>query len=226
MSSSRIYKSKSGRTTAFAYAHYIDVYKSWNVYEEVYEETFDSQYDNEKAMQAKFNAKLAELNDNEEGRVYRIGKDSKNYYQAADEVRMRGCATVSFTMECHENAKLGEGNFSWKENGNQRHALDENSKRFAMETTLSGGYDTSELDAGISEWGGKVTSLTGQIHALEQENNDLLAQISKASVEDAAELRRQYNANRTKISQLQSELNTAKRELEKYQNARQELIND
>ena len=226
MSSSRIYKSKSGRTTAFAYAHYIDVYKSWNVYEEVYEETFDSQYDNEKAMQAKFNAKLAELNDNEEGRVYRIGKDSKNYYQAADEVRMRGCATVSFTMECHENAKLGEGNFSWKENGNQRNALDENSKRFAMETTLSGGYDTSELDAGISEWGGKVTSLTEQIHALEQENNDLLAQISKASVEDAAELRRQYNANRTKISQLQSELNTAKRELEKYQNARQELIND
>ena len=172
------------------------MYKSWNVYEEVYEETFDSQYDNEKAMQAKFNAKLAELNDNEEGRVYRIGKDSKNYYQAADEVRMRGCATVSFTMECHENAKLGEGNFSWKENGNQRNALDENSKRFAMETTLSGGYDTSELDAGISEWGGKVTSLTEQIHALEQENNDLLAQISKASVEDAAELRRQYNANR------------------------------
>ena len=94
-------------------------------------------------------------------------------------------------MECHENAKLGEGNFSWKENGNQRNALDENSKRFAMETTLSGGYDTSELDAGISEWGGKVTSLTEQIHALEQENNDLLAQISKASVEDAAELRRQ-----------------------------------
>ena len=41
MSSSRIYKSKSGRTTAFSYAHYIDVYKTWNVYEEVYEETFD-----------------------------------------------------------------------------------------------------------------------------------------------------------------------------------------
>ena len=138
LTSSRIYKSKSGRTTAFAYAHYIDVYKSWNVYEEVYEETFDSQYDNEKAMQAKFNAKLA------------------------DEVRMRGCATVSFTMECHENAKLGEGNFSWKENGNQRHALDENSKRFAMETTLSGGYDTSELDAGISEWGGKKQGECGR----------------------------------------------------------------
>ena len=92
MSSSRIYKKNSGRTTAFSYAHYIDVYKTWNVYEEVYEEVFDSQYDDENAMQAKFNAKLAELNDNEEGRVYRIGKDSKIYYQAADEVRMRGCS--------------------------------------------------------------------------------------------------------------------------------------
>ena len=226
MSSSRIYKSKSGRTTAFSYAHYIDVYKTWNVYEEVYEETFDSQYDAEQAMQAKFNAKLAELNDNEEGRVYRIGKDRKNYYQAADEVRMRGCSTVSFTMECHDQAKLGEGNFSWKENGNQRHALDEDSKRYAMETTLSGGADTSELDEGISTWGSEVTRLQEQIHALEVENDDLLAQISHASVEEAASLRAQYNANRTKINQLKAELSNAQSKLSQYQNAKRELIDD
>ena len=226
MSSSRIYKSKSGRTTAFSYAHYIDVYKTWNVYEEVYEETFDSQYDAEQAMQAKFNAKLAELNDNEEGRVYRIGKDRKNYYQAADEVRMRGCSTVSFTMECHDQAKLGEGNFSWKENGNQRHALDEDSKRYAMETTLSGGADTSELDEGISTWGSEVTRLQEQIHALEVENDNLLAQISYASVEEAASLRAQYNANRTKINQLKAELSNAQSKLSQYQNAKRELIDD
>ena len=175
MSSSRIYKSKSGRTTAFSYAHYIDVYKTWNVYEEVYEETF------------------------------RIGKDRKNYYQAADEVRMRGCSTVSFTMECHDQAKLGEGNFSWKENGNQRHALDEDSKRYAMETTLSGGADTSELDEGISTWGSEVTRLQEQIHALEVENDNLLAQISHASVEEAASLRAQYNAKRELIDDFADE---------------------
>ena len=226
LTSSRIYKKNSGRTTAFSYAHYIDVYKTWNVYEEVYEEVFDSQYDNENAMQAKFNAKLAELNDNEEGRVYRIGKDSKIYYQAADEVRMRGCSTVSFTVECHDQASLGEGNFSWKENGDQRHALDENSKRYAMESTLSGGADTSELDEGISTWGGEVTRLQEQIRALQQQNDELLAQISQASIEEAAALRAQYNANRNEISRLEAEKSRAQAELNKYLNARQEMIDD
>lgn len=226
LTSSRIYKSKSGKTTAFSYAHYIDVYKSWNVYEEAYEEVFDSQYDDGRAIQARFNAKLMELNDNEEGRVYRIGKDAKNYYQAADEVKMRGCATVSYTLECHDNANLGEGNFSWKENGNQRHALDENSKRYAMETTLSGGADTSELDAGISQWGSEVTRLQGLIRTLEQQNNDLLAQISRSSVEDAAALRTQYNANMAELSRLRSELTQAQSQLRAYQNAKQELVND
>ena len=226
LTSSRIYKKNSGRTTAFSYAHYIDVYKTWNVYEEVYEEVFDSQYDDENAMQAKFNAKLAELNDNEEGRVYRIGKDSKIYYQAADEVRMRGCSTVSFTVECHDQANLGEGNFSWKENGDQRHALDENSKRYAMESTLSGGADTSELDEGISTWGGEVTRLQEQIRALQQQNDELLAQISQASIEEAAALRAQYNANRNEISRLEAEKSRAQAELNKYLNARQEMIDD
>ena len=226
LTSSRIYKKNSGRTTAFSYAHYIDVYKTWNVYEEVYEEVFDSQYDNENAMQAKFNAKLAELNDNEEGRVYRIGKDSKIYYQAADEVRMRGCSTVSFTVECHDQASLGEGNFSWKENGDQRHALDENSKRYAMESTLSGGADTSELDEGISTWGGEVTRLQEQIRALQQQNDELLAQISQASIEEAAALRAQYNANRNEINRVEAEKSRAQAELNKYLNARQEMIDD
>ena len=226
MTSSRIYKKNSGRTTAFSYAHYIDVYKTWNFYEEVYEEVFDSQYDDENAMQAKFNAKLAELNDNEEGRVYRIGKDSKIYYQAADEVRMRGCSTVSFTVECHDQASLGEGNFSWKENGDQRHALDENSKRYAMESTLSGGADTSELDDGISTWGGEVTRLQEQIRALQQQNDELLAQISQASIEEAAALRAQYNANRNEISRLEAEKSRAQTELNRYLNARQEMIDD
>lgn len=226
MTYARIYKQKSGQTTAFSYAHYIDVYKRWDVYEEVYEDIFDSQYNDERVMQAKFSAKLKELNDNEEGRVYYIGKDSKDYYQAADEIRMHGCATVSFTLECHDNAKLGEGSFSWKENGNQRHALDENSKRFAMETTLSSGANTSEFDERIIYWGHQVTSLHEQIHALEVQNNELLAEISHSSVEDATALRSQYNTNMNEISRLREELNSAQAQLRSYQNAKQELVDD
>jgi ElaB/YqjD/DUF883 family membrane-anchored ribosome-binding protein len=202
------------------------VYRWWNETEEVYEELFDSQYDAVQAIQARFNAKLAEYNDNEEGKVYYIGKDSKHYYNAADEAKMRGCATVSFTMECHDNAKLGEGSFSWKENGDQEHALDEDSKRYAMETTLPEMPETPEADQRISELTTQVTNLTNEIQRLKNENNQLLAAISEASVEEAAELRAQYRANQSQISSLQAQLNTAQRELDQWLALKQEIVDD
>ena len=226
ITSSRIYGSKSGKTKAFAYAHYIDVYKYWNNYEEVYEEVFDSQYDAVEAITARFNAKLQELNCNEEGKVYRIGKGSKNYYTAADEHKLKGCATVSFTMECEDNAKLGEGNFSWKENGDQRHALDEKSKQFAMESTLSGGADYTDVDNEISHWADLVTSYTQQIQDLKNKNDELLAQISRASVEEADALRAQYNANISQINSIQGNLDYAKTQLKNYQDLKQEMVDD
>ena len=226
LSSSRIYGSSSGRTKAYSYAHSIQVYKWWNVSEEVYEEVFDSQYDAVQAIQARFNAKLAEYNDNENGRVYYIGKDEKHYYNAADEAKMKGCATVSFTMECHDDSKLGEGNFSWKENGDQEHALDEDSKRYAMESTLPEMQETPEADQRISELTTQVTNLTNQIQQLKSENNDLLAAISEASVEEAAELRAQYRANMNEINSLQAELNQAQRELDQWLYLKQELVDD
>lgn len=223
---SRIYGSKSGKTKAFAYAHAIYVYRWWDETEEVYEELFDSQYDAVQAIQARFNAKLAEYNDNEEGKVYYIGKEEKHYYNAADEAKMKGCATVSFTMECHDNAKLGEGSFSWKENGDQRHALDENSKRYAMETTLSQMPETPEADQKISELTPQVTNLTNEIKRLRNENNQLLAAISEASVEEAGDLRDQYRANQNQISSLQSELNAVQRELDQWLALKKEIADD
>lgn len=226
ISSYRIFGSRSGETRSFAYAHYIDVYKTWNVYEEVYEELFDSQYDAEQAIQARFNAKLQELNCNEEGKHYYIGKDSKHYYTAADEAKMKGCATVSFQMECDENAQLGEGNFSWKENGDHDHGLNEESHRYAMETTLSGGADYSSIDAEIQKWSDEVASLSSQISYLESRNNDLLAQIASASIEEAAELRAQYQQNRNQINSLNPQLTNAKAKLKEYQDLKQEMVDE
>lgn len=224
--SSRIFKSKSGKTTAYAFAYSIKVYKELNIYEEVYEETFDSQYDVVQAIQARFDAKLFEYNDNDSGYVYHIGKGSKVYYNATDEARMRGCSAVSFTMTCNDNAMLGEGNFSWKENGNQRNALDEDSKRYAMESTLSGGADTSELDEQIAIFSSQVTTLQNQIHSLEEENKSLLAQISNSSVEDAAPLRQQYNENMSRLSSLKMELSMAQNSLSQLRTAKQSLLED
>ncbi len=215
-----------GGNRGIAYAHYIDVYKTWNVEEEVYEELFDSQYDVEEAIQARFNAKLQELNCNEEGKHYYLGKDAKHYYSAADEKKMQGCATVSFQMECDEEAQLGEGGFSWKESADQYNALDEDSKRYAMESTLSGSADYSQVDAEIQKWNEYVLSLQSQIDVLDAENDDLLDQIASASIEEAAGLRVQYNANRSQIDDLSPQLSAAKDSLTAYQNMKQEITDD
>lgn len=216
----------NGRTKGWAFAHYIDVYMSWDSSETIYEETFDSQYDDVQAIQARFNAKLAELNDNEEGRVYCIGKDEKRYYDAADEAKLKGCSTVSFAMECHDEFRLGEGNFSWKENGDQRTCLNEDSKRYAMESTLSSGPDTSAADAEIERYSDEVDYYTALIDDLISQNDDLLTQISEASVEDAEELRAQYEANVSQINSLQPQLNYAQSMLDQYVEARDELLDD
>lgn len=230
MWSSRIYKQKSGRTTAFAYAYSIKVYKEWNSYEEVYEEVFDSQTMDLNAFRKMMEAKQLEYNSREEDnavpKTYYIGMDTKRYYQAADEKKLNGCVSVSFTLNCHDGAKLGEGNFQWKENGDQYHCLNEDSKRFAMESTLSGGPDTGGIDAEISTWAAKVNDLQNQINALEARNRELLAQISKVSVEEAAPLREQYNANMSQINSLRSQLTTALAELNRLQQGKSDMLAD
>lgn len=230
MWSSRIYKQKSGRTTAFAYAYSIKVYKEWNSYEEVYEEVFDSQTMDLNAFRKMMEAKLLEYNSREEDnavpKTYYIGMDTKRYYQAADEKKLNGCVSVSFTLNCHDGAKLGEGSFQWKENGDQYHCLNEDSKRFAMESTLSGGPDTGGIDAEISTWAAKVNDLQNQINALEARNRELLAQISKVSVEEAAPLREQYNANMSQINSLRSQLTTALSELNRLQQGKSDMLAD
>lgn len=204
----------------------VRVTRSWNNKNVVYEEVFDNQYDSERAIQARFNAKLSELNCNENGKVYLLGKDDKHYYNAADEAKMKGCATVSFAKECHDSNKLAEGNFSWKENGDQRNALDENSKRFAMETTLPGTPKTQEADDKIQELTDKVNSFNSQIKQLKDENKALLSAISNSSVEEAEGLREQYNANQNKISSLQSELNTTQQQLNEWNSYKQDIEDD
>ena len=215
-----------GNTSGWAYAHYIDVYMSWDNNETVYEEIFDSQYDDESAIQARFNARLSELNNNEEGKVYFIGKDEKRYYDAADEAKLKGCSTVSFTMECFDSSRLAEGNFSWKENGDQSTCLNEDSKRFAMESTLSGNPDTSAADAEIDRYTSEVNDYTYQINELKSQNDELLTQISQASIEDAAVLRQQYEENQDKINALQPLLDKAQSMLNQFINVRNDMIDD
>ena len=212
------------------YAYAIQVWDVWDLQDVVYEEVFDSQTMDLNAFRKKMEAKLLEYNsrgeDDAAPKTYYIGYDDKRYYQAADEKKLSGCVSVSFTLNCHDGAKLGEGSFQWKENGDQYHCLNEDSKRFAMQSTLSSGPDTSDIDAEIGTWGATVTDLQSQITMLEAENRELLAEISRVSVEEAVELRARYNDNLSRLSTLRAQLTAAQRELSRLQQGKSDMLTD
>lgn len=92
-----------------AYAYEIHVTKSWNNEEIVYEDVFDSYSMDLNTFKAQLNAHLSEFNDNEDGYVYYIASDSRNYYQATNEEKLKGCETVTISVTCSDGATLGQG---------------------------------------------------------------------------------------------------------------------
>lgn len=81
--------SRGGKQTKKAYAYEIHVKKSWNHEEIVYEEIFDSYTMDLETFKAQLNARLSEFNENEDGYVYYIASDARNYYQATDAAKLK-----------------------------------------------------------------------------------------------------------------------------------------
>jgi hypothetical protein len=198
--------SKGNKQTKKAYAYEIHVTQSWNRTEVVYEDVFDSYSMDLNTFKAQLNARLSEFNDNEEGYVYYIASDARNYYQATDAAKLQGCESVTISVTCSDGATLGQGSTQYKcrKCGG---SLDAHSKECVMQTSVTENeLDLSELDALIREADNQVAVLQSQISALEKENADLLKKIAEASVEDAAAYRQQYNSNRTRIEELENKI--------------------
>lgn len=218
--------SRGNKQTKKAYAYEIHVTQSWNREEVIYEDVFDSYSMDLNTFKAQLNARLSEFNDNEEGYVYHIASDARNYYQATDAVKLQGCESVTINVTCSDGATLGQGSTQYKchKCGS---SLSAHSKECAMQTSVTENeLDFSELDALIREADNQVAVLQSQINALENENADLLKRIAEASVEDAAVYRQQYNANRTRIEELKGELAGWQRKQKEYADARQEAEAD
>ena len=214
-------KKKSGQY-AKAYAYEIHVTKSWYREEVKYEDVFDSYSMDLTTFKAGLNARLSEYNDNEDGIRYYLGCDSKRYYQATNAEKMAGCERATIT--CHDGAKLGEGSTQYK-CSKCGGSVNAHTKQCAMATSVtSESIDTSELDSKISETESKIASIKSEIASLEAENTNLLKLIQTSSVEDAARYRQQYNANKDRISVLNSEKSAAENELASYNQAKQEAI--
>lgn len=217
---------KGKKQTKKAYAYEIHVTKSWNNEEIVYEDVFDSYSMDLNTFKAQLNAHLSEFNDNEDGYVYYIASDSRNYYQATNEEKLKGCETVTISVTCSDGATLGQGTTQYKcrKCGS---TLNAHSKECAMKTTAeSEELDLSELDAMQREADNKVYALQSQISALETENESLIKQIANASVEDAVPLRQKYNENKAEIDRLKPELAAWQQKQEEIAQAKEEAKSD
>jgi hypothetical protein len=214
---------KGGKQTKKAYAYDIHVTQSWNRTETVVEQVFDSYTMDLSTFRKQLDVQCAELNRNADtGTVYSVTSDSRSYYQTTDATKLTGCEGVTFSVTCYEGVTLSEGSTRYKcsQCGSSVNA---HTRQCAMKTTSTDSpVDTSELDAMEREAQTTVDELTVQISTIEAANKELLAEISKASVEDAVALRQQYNQNLTTLSQLKRELKTAQEKLDDIQEAQSE----
>ena len=224
--STYIISSKKKGQKQKAYAYHITVTKSWNREETVYEDVFDSYSMDLNTFKAQLQARLSEYNDNEEGYTYYIGSDTRNYYQATDAAKLKGCESVTISVTCSDGVTLGQGTTQYKcrECGK---SLNAHSKECAMKTSVTeGNLDLSELDKMQQEADSKVAMLQAQIGQLETENKELLRKIANASVEDATTYRQQYNANKTQIDKLNGELATWQQKQQEIAQAKEEAGRD
>lgn len=216
--------SKGNKQYAKSYAYSIRVTRSWNRTEEVYEDVFDSYTMDLATFQRQMQARLSEFNDNENGYVYSIGSDAKNYYNATDEAKLKGTESVIISVTCHDGFTLTQGTTQYKCSGCGS-SLNAHSKSCAMMTSVSTEtLDTSELDRLAAEYGSQLAALQAQIDPLETENQSLIRQIASATVEEAATLRQQYNANKAKIDSLTAQKNAIEQKQRELQSAREDAI--
>ena len=193
---------------------------SW-ITKEVYDDVFDSYSMDLNAFLSTMNAKLNYYNTKDEnGQQYYIGTDPKHYYQTTDAAKVKGVSAVTFTVHCTDGQKLGEGSTSWKENGDQGKSLSENSKRFAMETSLEDTNPTAELDQMLSDKQAEIDDLESQISSLEQEQTNISVQLRDLGYD--ADLMARYNELQSQINTLESKLADAKESYRQIQEAIEE----
>lgn len=218
--------SKKNKQTKKAYAYEIHVTKSWDWEEVVYEDIYDSYYFDLNTFKGQLNARLSELNDNEDGYTYYLASDERNYYQATDAAKIKGCESVTISVTCSDGALLAQGSTQYKCRSCGS-SLNAHSKECAMTTSVTeSNLDTSELDQMKNDVQNNISLINSQITLLKNENNNLMKLISSASVEDAAIYRQQYNQNLTQIENLETELKTWESQLKEIQSAQEEAGND
>lgn len=216
----------SGKMYAKAFAHSIRVDKTWDWTDEVHEAVFDSYSMDMTTFQKQLQVLLNEFNQNEQGIVYQIGSDNRNYYSASNAEKLKGAESVIVTLTCFDSSPLATGNTSYK----CRHckgSLTEHTKQCAMLTSIPRDpIDTSELDAMEREYQQKIATAQTQINTLESRNTALRKQLPQATPEGAAVIRQQITTNQNQINSLKSDIASYQNTIKEIQAARQQMNED
>ena len=235
---------RGGTQYAKAYAYSIYVNKSWDIKEEVYEAVFDSYSMDWDTFMAQMKVRLNQYNANgdhtdidntadlntyiathptESNYKYYIGYDSKRYYTATDARKISGSSSATFTVTCHDGGTLGKGSTTYK-CSSCGSSPSNHTKECSMYTTLSGNNNSDteiyQLKSKLSEYQSQAAYLQSQLDAINAENTELLRKMANAaSTEEYNAYRNAYNSNKTKINNLQSQLDTTNANIRSTQQA-------
>lgn len=213
---------KGSKVTKKAYAYEIIGTCRWDISETVYEDVYDSYSMDLNTFKAQLQSRLDSFNDNEDGIVYTIGSDAKNYYQMTDEKRIQGVETATISVTCSDGATLAEGTTQYKCSTCGSN-LSSHTKQCSMHTSVSeSATDVSGLEGDASKLRSDIESLRSKISDYETENAYYLKMISQVSIEDAAEYRQLYSANLKIINQYKTELKELEAKLKDIENAIEE----
>lgn len=196
---------------------YMKVVDDWDIKHEVHEETFDSESMDEETFRKRMASQLKYYNSLENDKpaaervTYKLGFDEKKYYTVADEKKMKGCSSVTFSAKCGDGANLAEGSFNWKENGNQGKQLeDPKSKNFALDYTPSSSNESAELQNKKRGYQAEIKNVEEKIRANDKKLQSLISQINQAKLakdeKKVQELREQYNSLSGNQDALRSQL--------------------
>lgn len=187
------------------YAYAGKLSRSWNKNNVVYEDTYDSQKQSLDTFQKMFEEQLAYYNNNDDGIIYKIGKDEKKYYEVTDASKLKGIATVEIQANCTDYTKILDGCPQWKENhygdyfshakskdgcgwltslsDDQQNAADDKSemeqKKVDVDSTISSLKSTiASIDAQIKEYDDKIANTIDPttVVNLKSARNDLYTQ--------------------------------------------------
>lgn len=219
-----------GVQTKKAFAFAITVTRSGRQEEVVYEELFDSYTMDLSVFLMKLNALKAEYDDNEQGKVYQILHDDKQFYEVPDAKKMKGAEMAIITMTCTDDIDLGEGSTQYKCNSCGS-SLNAHSKECAMRTTIppDDDLDLRELERLESELSSEVDALQREIDELESNNASIQSYLDTVSIisdTQRAYYERKIASNDAKIREKTAERDRLQRDLDEVSAALAEADNE